>query len=262
MRASVMVTTELIASEIRQGNVGRLIELRGDLRRLLLKLLGPAGLESRARRLMAQTLAAETDYPPAPWVLRGQAHFHVLAVRSHALPLVPAGFTPLRVGGFGLVVAGWVDYQGGSILRYGELLVAVAGRWAGGISATVTHMWVDSAASRAGGRELWGYPKELASFALAIDPSGTARACEPDGAELARGTFAALITSPWRLSIRGGTVQPLDGRLAPVRARMRSRPALGRGSISAPPDSPLAFLNEARTLLSMGMRDFEFTFGL
>ena len=45
VRASVMVTTELIASEIRRGNVDRLVNLRGDLRRLLLKLLGPAGLE-------------------------------------------------------------------------------------------------------------------------------------------------------------------------------------------------------------------------
>ena len=37
--------TELIASEIRRGNVDRLVNLRDDLRRLLLKLLGPAGLE-------------------------------------------------------------------------------------------------------------------------------------------------------------------------------------------------------------------------
>jgi hypothetical protein len=214
---------------------------------------------------MAQMLASDleaTAYPPAPWVLRGQANFSVLAVRSHSLPAVPAGFTPLRVGGFGLVVAGWVDYQGGSILRYGELLAAVAGRWAGGISATVTHMWVDSPASRAGGRELWGYPKELASFGLAIDPSGTARAYDPGGAELARGTFSALITSPWRLSIRGGTVQSLDGRLAAVRSIFRSRPALGRGSLSAPPESPLAFLNDACTLVSLGLKDFEFTFGV
>ena len=214
---------------------------------------------------MAETLVDEThtsDYPPAPWVLRGQANFSVLAVRSQSLPSVPAGFTPLRIGGFGLVLAGWVDYQDGSILRYGELLAAVAGRWAGGISATVTHMWVDSPASRAGGRELWGYPKELASFELAIDPSGTARACDPDGAELARGTFSARLTWPWRLSIGGGTVQPLDGRLVEVRARFGSRPALGRGSISAPPDSPLAFVNGARTLLSLGLQDFEFTFGV
>jgi hypothetical protein len=40
-----MLTTELIASEIRRGNVSRLVELRGDLRRLLLKLLGPTGLD-------------------------------------------------------------------------------------------------------------------------------------------------------------------------------------------------------------------------
>ena len=45
VRASVMLTTELIASEIRRGNVSRLVELRGDLRRLLLKLLGPTGLD-------------------------------------------------------------------------------------------------------------------------------------------------------------------------------------------------------------------------
>jgi AcrR family transcriptional regulator len=45
VRASVMLTTELIASEIRRGNVSRLVELHGDLRRLLLKLLGPTGLD-------------------------------------------------------------------------------------------------------------------------------------------------------------------------------------------------------------------------
>ena len=45
VRASVMVMTEMIASEIRRGNVGRLTDLRADLRRLLLKLLGPASLE-------------------------------------------------------------------------------------------------------------------------------------------------------------------------------------------------------------------------
>jgi AcrR family transcriptional regulator len=41
VRASVIVTTELIAFEIRHGNVDRLIELHDDVRRLLLKLLGP-----------------------------------------------------------------------------------------------------------------------------------------------------------------------------------------------------------------------------
>src|ERR1700744_35694 len=45
VRASVIVVTELIAAEIRRGNGGRLISLRDDLRRLLLKLLGPGAIE-------------------------------------------------------------------------------------------------------------------------------------------------------------------------------------------------------------------------
>ena len=44
-RASVIVTTELIALEIRRGHVDRLTELHDDVRRLLLKLLGPDPIE-------------------------------------------------------------------------------------------------------------------------------------------------------------------------------------------------------------------------
>jgi hypothetical protein len=124
-------------------------------------------------------------------------------------------------------------------------------------------MWVDSPASRAGGRELWGYPKELAEFELAIDPSGTARATESEsGAELAHGSFRALVTSPRAIGSAGGTVQPMPGRLIAVRALFRSRPSVGRGSFTAPPGSPLAFVTGARKLVSVGMRDFHFTFGV
>ena len=45
VRASVLVTAELIAFEIRRGNVERLTELRDDVCRLLLKLLGPGAIE-------------------------------------------------------------------------------------------------------------------------------------------------------------------------------------------------------------------------
>jgi hypothetical protein len=205
--------------------------------------------------------AAAPTYPPAPWHLTGQAHFHVLAVRAAELPETPPGFRPLTLGGWGLAIAGWVDYQGGSILRYGELLAAVVGRWRGGTSATVTLMWVDSAESRAGGRELWGYPKEMADFELSIDPSGTARASR-DGRELAHGGFTSWLTSPWRVRAKGGTVQPLNGGLVPIRAIFAGRPALGKGWIDAPAASPMAFAGRARRLLSLGLRDFEFTFGV
>ena len=204
-----------------------------------------------------------TSYPPAPWRLHGQAHFHVLAVRAGRLPSTPGGFAPLVLGGHGLVVVGWVDYRGDSVLRYRELLAAVVGRWSGGLTVTVTHMWVDSPASRAGGRELWGYPKELAEFEPAIDPSAPSRARDADtGHDLAEGSFRALVTLPRALSVPGGTVQPLHGRLVAVRALVRFRPSVGRGSFTAPSASPLAFVNGARKLISVGMRDFDFTFGI
>jgi hypothetical protein len=198
-------------------------------------------------------------YPPPPWELHGQAHFHVVAVPAAELPRVPDGFRALVLGGRGIAIVGWVDYQSGSILRYGELVAAVLGRWSGGLAFTVTHMWVDSPESRAGGRELWGYPKELAEFSLAINPSGPAGAHDERGT-LASGAFRSLVSLP-RVRVTAGTVQPVNGRLTAIRAVFRGRPAVGRGAFVAPPSSPLAFVTRSRRVLSIGLRDFHFTFG-
>jgi hypothetical protein len=200
-------------------------------------------------------------YPPAPWQLHGQAHGHLLLVPRDALPATPEGFRPLVVAGHGLVVAGWVDYQGGSILRYRELFAAVAGFAGRRLTGTVTHMWVDSDASRRGGRELWGYPKELAEFELDISPAGSATARAGDQ-ELARGTYRARVTLPTALGARTGTVQPLGGRLVGVRMRVSGRPSLGDGGFTAGAGSPLEFLSGARRVASFGVADFEARFGI
>jgi hypothetical protein len=47
------------------------------------------------------------------------------------LPVVPQGSTKLVLGGRGLAIAGWVHYQEGSVLSYGELFAAVVGRFVG-----------------------------------------------------------------------------------------------------------------------------------
>jgi hypothetical protein len=74
--------------------------------------------------------------------------------------LVPVA--PGRTAG-GLLLA---RYEGESTLRYGELLV-VAGltRVAGRLGVWISHAYVDSPASLAGGRRMWGVPKDLATFA-------------------------------------------------------------------------------------------------
>jgi hypothetical protein len=173
---------------------------------------------------------------------------------------VPEGFAPLSVLGRGLMVAGWVSYEAGSVLEYGELFAAVAGRFDGKPTATVTHMWVDSAPSKAGGRELWGYPKELAEFDLRIDPAGSAVAWA-DGVELARGEFRATSRLPRLPDMQSGTVQPVDGRLTPISAVGSGRPVLGRGWFAPGPEGPLAFLTTGRRLGTLGLQDFRALFG-
>jgi len=200
------------------------------------------------------------EYPSSPWELHGQTHGHLFTVPKSLLPETPDGFRPLIIAGRGIVFAGWVDYQGGSILRYGEVFAAVAGFVKRRPTAIVTHMWVDSPASRAGGRELWGYPKELAKFELAFKPAGSARA-EIDGAELVHGTFRSRLKSPFRVKLKSGTTQPLNGQLRPVRLSVSGIPALGTGTFAPSPASPLAFLASSRRIASFALGDFAATFG-
>jgi acetoacetate decarboxylase len=81
--------------------------------------------------------------------------------------LVPAGVgvvavAPGRTAG-GLLLA---RYEEPSTLRYGELLVLPAlTRVRGRLGWWVSHAYVDSPASLAGGRAMWGVPKDLATFA-------------------------------------------------------------------------------------------------
>ena len=107
------------------------------------------------------------DYPPPPWRLRGEAYglLQRLPV-ARARAFVPPGLAivpvlPGRTLG-GLYLAA---YREGSVLRYHELLVVAAlvrrGRQLG---AWVSHAYVDEPRSVAGGRAIWGLPKELATF--------------------------------------------------------------------------------------------------
>ena len=96
-------------------------------------------------------MAAVPDYPPAPWGLQGQGWLSLFRVRS-------AGPRP-----DGRYVAGFVSYEPDSPLTYAELLVA---RVLDRRQVEITDIWVDSVASRDGGRALWAIPKELCDFTL------------------------------------------------------------------------------------------------
>ncbi|WP_028663361.1 acetoacetate decarboxylase family protein [Saccharomonospora halophila] len=208
------------------------------------------------------------DYPPEPWRLAAQAYLSVWRVPVRALPRLSDVVTPVTPGGRALVVTAWIDYTPPGRMRYHELLSTVAVRrpHGAGIAGSITEIWVDSAASRAGGRELWGIPKELATFDLRFGPTvtATARAHGGDGADgspLATATF-----TPRRLgtpSVRTGfsLIQEVAGApyVSPVRARMRIRAASARWTVD--PHGPLGYLAGHRPVFSAHATDARLLFG-
>lgn len=106
-------------------------------------------------------------YPQAPWQLQGYAIQTVRLIDIEQVrPLIPSGFKILSVWPGKTIGGVYLSYyESGSVLEYSELIV-VAGvvSYSGKIGAWISHIYVDNIDSVAGGREIWGLPKELAEF--------------------------------------------------------------------------------------------------
>jgi hypothetical protein len=170
---------------------------------------------------------------------------------------LPDGWRPMQVGGAGLVGAVWVDYQPGGVLSYRELMTTLLVRRGWRVVPTVTHIWVDSAASRDGGRALWGIPKELARFSFG---AGTFAAREDTGA-IAHATMRRRVQLPGRWPVRFSVVQQLGGRAKVSPVRSTARVELAAATFTAEPGGPLAFLTGRRPLLAFALREFRMRFG-
>ena len=201
-------------------------------------------------------------YPPAPWHMHGQLWLSLFRVRE--------GDHPEREPG--VYGAALVSYERPSPLTYSELLVARPVKAAGGRRVNITDIWVDSADSRDGGRDLWAIPKGLCDFERTVDRRpGAAHVVEHHAGR------------------RAGRLRPVHRRLAldaahAVQGRRpgssvrptspaptaRSWPTLkgsaeGAARAAAPGTSttqgPLAWLAGKRPLASFRMSDFQMSFG-
>lgn len=202
-------------------------------------------------------------YPPEPWTLVGRMDLSTFFVPAADLPRAtwPDGWRPLAVAGRVPVDAAWVDYAPGGVLSYRELLVAVAGRVGARLRPHICSIWVDSPASRDGGRALWGIPKGLATFD-GFDAGTPAFTVE--GAP--RPTASAILRRgprlPGRPRLAFTLAQELDGATlhSPVATRTRL------GGLSADwtfdPDGALDLLAGRRPVVSMTMHGFAMLFGM
>ncbi|MBN3942469.1 MAG: acetoacetate decarboxylase family protein [Nostoc sp.] len=106
-------------------------------------------------------------YPQAPWTLQGYAiqTLHLVNI-DQVRPLIPLELEIISVWpGKTLASMYLSNYGSGSVLEYSELIVVPALiNYQRKIGAWISHIYVDNADSVAGGREIWGLPKELAKF--------------------------------------------------------------------------------------------------
>ncbi|MFE4105754.1 acetoacetate decarboxylase family protein [Almyronema epifaneia] len=112
-------------------------------------------------------------YPAAPWHLSGSAIQTVQPISlARSRRYIPANYEIVQIWpGFtlgGLYVA---HYLAGSTLSYHELIV-IAGvvRYAHKLGFWISHLYVDNPISVAGGREIWGLPKQMAAFSRSETP--------------------------------------------------------------------------------------------
>jgi hypothetical protein len=164
---------------------------------------------------------------------------------------------PVLVSGRALVGAAWVRYEPGGTLHYRELLSAVLVHERGRPRVSITDIWVDSVASRDGGRELWGIPKELAGFTLQPGRYGAVRA----GSTIATAQIRSGRALPGRWPVAFSVAQALGDRVrrTPVRGRAGLRAARVRWRTD--PDGPLGYLAGRTPVFSVAVTDFRLSFG-
>lgn len=195
-------------------------------------------------------------YPPQPWWLCGELSVSLWRLPRRLLPAVPEGLSPVLLGDRGLLGTAWVLYRSGSVLEYNELLAAVLVRRGARFRACVTHIWVDSAASLRGGRELWGIPKEMATFGVdSVDPLRI----EAHG--IASASLSDRVPLPGKWSLGYRIAQSMAGGIVENRVRARGRFAVRTSSWHPDPHGPLGWLHGRGPFLSLAMHDFGMRFG-
>lgn len=207
-----------------------------------------------------------TGYPRAPWNLKGQLYGSIWSLSAQQLQLkLPTNFKLLVNFGRASAFVGFVDYQPGSTLVYHELIAGVVVKLKGSyrFAFHVTQMRVDNEQSLWGGREIWGVPKEFASFQFEFAKANhhfKAQVRQPDNLLLATGDFQTVVGLPRKLKlpVPFPNLQMLQGQPYHSSGTFWSAIQLCRGGLDIPKDSPLAVLGVAgrKPLISFAGLDF------
>ncbi|MFQ5796365.1 MAG: acetoacetate decarboxylase family protein [Candidatus Bipolaricaulia bacterium] len=194
--------------------------------------------------------------PSPPWRLFGRAHLIITLNRTGRIaPVIPDPLQLRSFQGWTPGVMGIVSYEESPVGAYDEFFLAPARvRYAGRSGLFVSHIWVDSEPSQAGGRRIWGLAKERARFDR-----------HAHGITVRRGNLEVMTlgfpefgpTIPIRGSVRFLSLQGED--VLSWRVTVRGRLRIGRCRWRIPGDSPIAGLRLGPKPMTIELNRFEST---
>lgn len=180
-------------------------------------------------------------YPQPPWALQGHTLVTLQLVDvAQARSLVPPELEIVSVWP-GKTVGGVyiASYGLGSVLEYNELIVVAAlTRCAGKFGTWISHIYVDNPNSVAGGREIWGLPKELAQFTWEQGP----RVRVHQGGQLLCGLNLEWQFPGWQQQLTGHSFSVLNTDLLYFKAQGELHFSLGGTKLQVPAESPFSKL--------------------
>ncbi|MGL5191987.1 MAG: acetoacetate decarboxylase family protein [Chroococcales cyanobacterium] len=201
-------------------------------------------------------------YPCAPWTLKGRAlqTLHPIDTRR-VRSLVPSDLAIVEIFP-GKTVGGvyCAKYGAGSTLLYNELIV-VCGlvRHRMQVGAWISHIYVDHPDSVAGGREIWGLPKELAEFTWERDERD--RVMVRQGDRLLCSLAFSLKTFRFPMPFAFPSFSTLGSNLLLFPGELTSHIGLVDSRLVVPPESPFSMLNLSTPWLTFSCEDLRLVAG-
>jgi Acetoacetate decarboxylase (ADC) len=179
-------------------------------------------------------------YPPPPWRLQGRAFLslHILET-ERVRAFIPAELNIISIWPgktIGAVVV--ASYGVGSVLEYDELIVAPAlVHYAGNFGGWISHIYVDHPDSVAGGREIWGLPKQLAQFTW--EETRQERVTITQGKQVLCTLNYGQPYVLWQQPLLGNSFGGLNSRLLFFEAKAKAHLSVVNTELEMPQGSPL-----------------------
>ena len=200
-------------------------------------------------------------YPVPPWQLYGNALQSLHAINlTTARRFVPIDFEIIpvlpgkTVGSLYLSV-----YEANSTLQYHELIVVPAVvRYQGKIGAWISHIYVDNPVSVAGGRNIWGLPKELANFGW-NDRNITVSQANKLLCRVDRSTTVLPISFWGKLKISGDVFGNLDRNILAFQGDVETGLQWTPFQLSIPAESPFSEVNLGHPWLTIQLDNLHLT---